>query len=678
MTDMTPDTVIEASDRFRAGLISRDLVVQKRLISTYQSIYAGLQDKIELLTDEIIMKGLPMSRGQAVKMARYQSLLRAIEEEMRGYSIYLKTELSTAAKVALEQAVKDAKYITAQAVIADGGQIAVSQLNTLNPAVIEQLLGFLDPEGPLYANIDKLGKYTADRVSTAILDGVAIGKNPQVTARRIFKDITKELGGTLTSAMRMVRTSQLYAYREASRATYLANGDVVEGWIWHAALDGRTCPACVAMHGTKHPLSERLNDHYNGRAEVQGNVILSDDTSALETLRYNGDIVIISTASGKFLAVTPDHPVLTSRGWIAAKFIKEGYNVVSADFGNRASFSMSPDINNVPTAVEYLPHALNMVRLGSVPETAKHLHSYREDGEIDTVYINRLLWNSIDASSRQKVLEHYFGHRHPGGFLSCMSRTYQAFMASLATAYNILSSNHQRSSFCGAHANITDGVSFRHGSYNNIILIQDAANSTSRNIELIGKLKLRHQEVAITADNNINSLSTESDFIPGVNGNFAAFDLLHFGGTPSDTISIDTVREALITNMPHSSGIFDAITRDVIFDSVINVDTRGFSGHVYSLQSKKGWYYSNSIISHNCAMVPITILNPDRKVESGEDWFKQQDDATQKQILGTGRYDAWKDGQFQLGDIVTQRPDNVYGEMRVPKPLKELVHGPTE
>jgi hypothetical protein len=46
----------------------------------------------------------------------------------------------------------------------------------------------------------------------------------------------------------------------------VANANVVEGWIWVAALgDPGTCMSCVAMHGTVHPVYEPLNDHYNGR-----------------------------------------------------------------------------------------------------------------------------------------------------------------------------------------------------------------------------------------------------------------------------------------------------------------------------------------------------------------------------------------------------------------------------
>jgi len=66
----------------------------------------------------------------------------------------------------------------------------------------------------------------------------------------------------------MVRTAQLYSYREASRATYLANSGVVEGWYWSAFHSPSTCMSCIVMDGSFHPNTETLNDHYNGRCAM--------------------------------------------------------------------------------------------------------------------------------------------------------------------------------------------------------------------------------------------------------------------------------------------------------------------------------------------------------------------------------------------------------------------------
>jgi len=72
----------------------------------------------------------------------------------------------------------------------------------------------------------------------------------------------------LTSALRYARTAQLWAYRESSRAAYLANGNIVGSWMWFADLVGpNTCSACIAMHGQVFPNTERLDDHWSGRCK---------------------------------------------------------------------------------------------------------------------------------------------------------------------------------------------------------------------------------------------------------------------------------------------------------------------------------------------------------------------------------------------------------------------------
>jgi hypothetical protein len=38
----------------------------------------------------------------------------------------------------------------------------------------------------------------------------------------------------------------------------------------------------------------------------------------------------------------------------------------------------------------------------------------------------------------------------------------------------------------------------------------------------------------------------------------------------------------------------------VALDAIVQIERRTFSGHVYNLQTKLGWYACNSIITHNC------------------------------------------------------------------------------
>jgi hypothetical protein len=200
------------------------------------------------------------TQGQLVRLERYKSLLEQARQELDDFTGYLKTELRSAATDGIALGVDKAQSMIGAIVGPESGIMA--GFNVLPTQAIERLLGFLAVDGPLYARIAQLAPTTIDRIAAALVEGVGLGYNP----RKIAAGITRDLGMGLTDALRMTRTAQLYSYREASRATYLANPEIVTGWYWHAALgDSRTCMSCIAMHGTLHPATEKLEDHFNGR-----------------------------------------------------------------------------------------------------------------------------------------------------------------------------------------------------------------------------------------------------------------------------------------------------------------------------------------------------------------------------------------------------------------------------
>lgn len=74
-----------------------------------------------------------------------------------------------------------------------------------------------------------------------------------------------------------------------------------------------------------------------------------------------------------------------------------------------------------------------------------------------------------------------------------------------------------------------------------------------------------------------------------------------------------------------------------------------------------------------CVAVPVVMGGRKIEWESGEDWFRRQDDMTQRQIMGPGAHRAWRNGEFDLADIVSKRVDNKWGNSYVPTPLGQLV-----
>ena len=124
-------------------------------------------------------------------------------------------------------------------------------------ALTNQIVGATADGSPLRALFDAIPGDAGAAMRDALIQGVATGMNPLDVANlvRNFDGISQSRAETIA------RTEMLRSYREASDATYQANADVMQGWIWSAELDDTTCAECWAMDGTQHSVDESLDGH---------------------------------------------------------------------------------------------------------------------------------------------------------------------------------------------------------------------------------------------------------------------------------------------------------------------------------------------------------------------------------------------------------------------------------
>jgi hypothetical protein len=83
-----------------------------------------------------------------------------------------------------------------------------------------------------------------------------------------------------------------------------------------------------------------------------------------------------------------------------------------------------------------------------------------------------------------------------------------------------------------------------------------------------------------------------------------------------------------------------------------------------------------------CSFVPITKTyaqlgidapEPDFTRQKGEDWFRAQDEGTQRRMMGDAKWEAWQAGQFALADIPKLTENRTWGDSWTPKGLADLV-----
>ncbi len=119
---------------------------------------------------------------------------------------------------------------------------------------------------------------------------------------------------------------------------------------------------------------------------------------------YRGDLVTVYMANGKSFTGTPNHPILTSIGWVPLGKLNKSHKLFKADIGNNGVFS--PDINvcTGPTAIGQIYDSL--LKSGDLMRVSGGIMDFHGDGvnsDVEIVFENSLLMNSGNAVMSKTV-----------------------------------------------------------------------------------------------------------------------------------------------------------------------------------------------------------------------------------------------------------------------------------
>jgi SPP1 gp7 family putative phage head morphogenesis protein len=201
------------------------------------------------------LAGIDPSPAWLYQERRLSALLDSITDQAAQWARTAEPAVRDLAYGAAADAARNARNLTTEAARMDLPGVEAS-FTDLAPENMATILGHLAPGGPLRDLLVSIGAETAMAAQEALLTGVILGKGSDWIGRQLQQalDIPRWRADTIA------RTEALRAYRETSRETY-RKSNVVSKWEWQAALDRRTCPACVAMHGSVFSVEERLDGH---------------------------------------------------------------------------------------------------------------------------------------------------------------------------------------------------------------------------------------------------------------------------------------------------------------------------------------------------------------------------------------------------------------------------------
>lgn len=658
------------AEDFRAALLKNERAAAVRLARAYNQAWTALQANIAEITRRIESAraaGEEVNADWLRRQARYRALLDQVAAELAKFADLAAKEITKEQRAAVRTAQRDAERLL---LAATGEPPGVDlTFNRLPVKAFESQVGFLSDGSPLANLLGELGPAARKAVEASLLQAVALGQNPRKTAAKI----REALGGNLTRALRIARTETIRSYREATHQTFEANAEVLDGWTWNAALNGRTCAACIALHGTFHKTEERMASHV--QCFPAGTIVAAPDVLSASCRWFEGEIVELETARGYRLRVTPNHPILTPQGWVFAGLLHDGSDVLSSLDPQRMIAAIHPNDHQVPALIEEVFRSLrempDAIRR-RVPAATENFHGDGEGGEVDIVDSNRFLGNAFNAEGRKPLLHKYLA----GGDMDL-----PPFTRSGKHAFNL-------PAFPGATNSVMGGLSvapifFRcsMGHHQTIGLQgissryagaeQARSNHIPRDLKLFGNRFFRDAGM-IKPDDFINR-KRDHFLLEGL-ANLEAPQGFGFLFGSQQAALQEQGSERFQGGVELARRSLQAFPGNVAVDRILKIGRRSFRGHVYNLQTEKEWYSANNIIVHNCRCTQIPRTKsweelgitglPDTRppIVQGSEWFAAQPAAVQQQILGSpAALAAYQKGEVKLEDFVGRRDSTRWG-----------------
>lgn len=260
---MPRGAIYDEIEKYRRQLLRNERVAASQIVREYGQTWTRIKAQIEKLDAQYkkaMAAGLAPGPGWAYEMGRAKSLRDLTEIELNKFVKYAEKSVIEQQRLSILSAGEHAERLTRLQLgkIPKGINVIWNGIDT---KAVETIIGMTRLNSPLHRLLSSISATGAKAAEDALIEGMILGQNP----RAIAPIIRDALGTELSRALTISRTETLRAGRVASSENYKANNDIVDGWIWDAALDDRTCESCWAMHGTIHSNDEVLDGHPNCR-----------------------------------------------------------------------------------------------------------------------------------------------------------------------------------------------------------------------------------------------------------------------------------------------------------------------------------------------------------------------------------------------------------------------------
>jgi uracil-DNA glycosylase family 4 len=306
---------------------------------------------------------------------------------------------------------------------------------------------------------------------------------------------------------------------------------------------------------------------------------------------FKGDLVVISTCLGYNLSVTPNHPILTRRGWVAAKALKFGDYIVSdQNWGKRFGFG-GPNEQHKPIRIDELFSSLALVGIskGMVGRTMD-FHGDGTNGNVDVVLSGRELVDVFNPTSA-KFFDNSEFTRSCGTFASLSFDCLQEGKPFLQFSRETMS-NSRSETFASFNSGVCPSphdVAFGGRAYFDSVSFEVSSNSVGRGVFL--PCDFFTTDPTQVLENNVDLRLPVSTSVR----DFLSFSMC----TKLDIFEEKHFAEGVAVNTELFSSLTEAGSFGVELDCVSYLSSRHFEGHVYSLRTRSGWHLAQNLVVSN-------------------------------------------------------------------------------
>lgn len=247
--------------------------------------------------------------------------------------------------------------------------------------------------------------WNRQKFNGAITQSILQGESIPNTAKRLRTVLKMDENAAVRAARTAITCAENAGRTDSYKRAKRLGIELEQEWM--ATLDQRTRHSHRELDGQHVPVGEKfkvdgIELEYPGDPSAPGEYVwncfigdtLSVPLGGIERSFgrfYEGDAVTVRTSRGVEFTCTPNHPILTTQGWVPAGFLDDGYDLIVAGIGNGVVLRDNPDIEHVGT------------RMDAIHELCSELAS-QGAARLDVNFHEDVLARDVDVITQERPL----------------------------------------------------------------------------------------------------------------------------------------------------------------------------------------------------------------------------------------------------------------------------------